>query len=81
MEKIRYAMPVDFSDIAQMTIFRCEGVQNAIDAVAKKYNLEQERANDGVTLALLAEQDLTEEELSDITETIQKGWLEYLYWK
>lgn len=78
MEKIRYSMPIDFSDIAQMTIFRCSGVQDAIDDVSKKYNLEQERAEDGVTLGLLSERELSENELCDINEAIQNGFSNYL---
>jgi hypothetical protein len=76
--KHRYAIPVDFSDIAQLTIFRCEGVQDALDRAAVKYKLEQDKADDGVILALVSERELTSEELSDIDKMLQEGWLNYL---
>ena len=75
---IQYHFPVDFSDVAQLIIFRCEGVQDAIDRAATKYNLKAEKAEDGVTLSLSSDLELTDAELQDINEMIQKGWQDYL---
>lgn len=78
MDKIRYIMLADSLDITQLTMLRSDGVQDTLNRIAEKYNLELEKADDGVTLALLSERDLTDDELSDINNSVMTGWLNYL---
>lgn len=73
-----YNTGVDFSDVAQLTVFRCEGVQLALEEMAKKFNCETEKASDGTILALKSERELTDEELQEMNQAIQKGWENYI---
>jgi hypothetical protein len=73
-----YGIIFDFSDIAQMTIYRCEGVQGALEKAAEKFGCQMIKAPDGVILNLLSERELSEEEIKEMDEMLLDGWKNYL---
>lgn len=73
-----YECPVDFSNIVQMTVYRSEGVQVAMQAMADRLGCTTVKADDGVILSLDSERELTADELDEMTRALKDGWRRYL---
>lgn len=73
-----YEVPVDFSDLAEMTIYRSDGVQEALRASAEALGCGLQLADDGIVLALESERELSAEEIAGVGRALSDGWERYL---